>query len=299
MWTLRSHSSPPWIVAKPSFSCALPLRSDLTSVPGQHDPALDALEQVEAVRGVAVGGDVARSDLLLGLGHPPTVAPGAAAGRAAPMPTRGRRGRARRRCSRTRTRDRVAQADRAAGAGALEDRPLLVELPPLHARRARRADAAAAASLRSRRRTRRTRRRRSHRRPRPPRHARAASRSSRKQRAMSSAARSMSTASRSRSERPLSELAELRSRRAGLAGADRPQQRAVADDVGVASDRRGEVAVARRAKPRVADVVRRVVGLLERAQDERAEGAAAAAACAHVAVNTLRDHPDQRAGLRG
>ena len=60
-----------------------------------------------------------------------------------------------------------------------------------------------------------------------------------------------------------------------LAG-DRRQQPAVADQVRVAPDRRGEVAVARRRQPGVAEVARVVVGLLERAQHQAGQRPAAA-----------------------
>ena len=108
----------------------------------------------------------------------------------------------------------------------------------------------------------------------------------------------MSTASRSRSEHhwPSSPTADGGDAR--LARADRRQQRAVADEVRVAADRRGEMAVARRAQPGVAEVARRVVGLLERAQDERAERAPAASAGAHVAFDELRDLADEAPRLR-
>ena len=56
----------------------------------------------------------------------------------------------------------------------------------------------------------------------------------------------------------------------------------MADEVGVAADRRGEVAVARRAQPGVADVPRRVARLLERAQDERRERPRGRGRAAHV-----------------
>ena len=61
------------------------------------------------------------------------------------------------------------------------------------------------------------------------------------------------------------------------------QQRAVADQVRVAADRRREVAVALRAQAVVAEVARRVVRLLERAQHERRERRAAVPAAAHLA----------------
>ena len=92
---------------------------------------------------------------------------------------------------------------------------------------------------------------------------------------MSSASRSRAIASRSVCEHcePISSVP-------GPAAAARPapegrQQRAVDDEVGIAPDRRGEVAVARAREPGVAEVRGRVVGLLERAQHERGQRGAA------------------------
>ena len=107
---------------------------------------------------------------------------------------------------------------------------------------------------------------------------------------MSSASRSIVIASRSRSEvhSPSSPSSPARGARSPPPSAD--EQRAVADEVGVAADRRGEVAVARRAQAGVAEVARRVVGLLERAQDERAEREPAAPGAPHVSARrSLRD----------
>ena len=70
---------------------------------------------------------------------------------------------------------------------------------------------------------------------------------------------------------PRAELCQLAGPRRALAAADRREQRAVADEVGIAADRRGEVAVGARVQAGVAEVPGRVVGLLERAQHERAE----------------------------
>ncbi len=73
----------------------------------------------------------------------------------------------------------------------------------------------------------------------------------------------------------------------------------MADEVRVAADRRREVAVGRRAQPGVPDVARRVVGLLERAQQERAERAPATAlAPLHVPLDAQRDLAEQLGGLR-
>ncbi len=66
-------------------------------------------------------------------------------------------------------------------------------------------------------------------------------------------------------------LVELVRRGRGVVDAEPLQQRAVRDHVRVAPDRRREVAVARAGEPGVAEVLRRVVGLLERAQHERPE----------------------------
>ena len=91
-------------------------------------------------------------------------------------------------------------------------------------------------------------------------------------------------------------LVELvRRAQGGVVDAEALEQRAVRDHVRVAADRRGEVAVARAAEPRVAEVLRRVVGLLERAQHEHAEARAPAGSRA-----TMRDaSADQVGGLLG
>ena len=82
-----------------------------------------------------------------------------------------------------------------------------------------------------------------------------------------------------------------------LAAADRREQRAVAHEVRVAADRRGEVAVARRAQAGVAEVDRVVARLLERAQHERGQRRAAAAGAPHVGVDHARDLADRVLGL--
>ena len=177
------------------------------------------------------------------------------------------------------TTTRVAEPQRVARLRADEHRLELVELPPVAAQAADRQQALEAA---------------------PKAHERAgadhardlalelacasrdsnSSASSRKQRAIASPRRSIVIASRSRIEHH-SPAASMSEARGGLlARADRRQQRAVADQVGVAADRRGEVAVARRAQAGVADVLGRVVRLLERAQHERRERRAAVAAAA-------------------
>ena len=82
-------------------------------------------------------------------------------------------------------------------------------------------------------------------------------------------------------------LVELGRPRRDVVGTDRREQRAVRDDVRVAPDRRREVAVALAREAGVAEVVRRVVRLLQRAQDERRERAAPAAR----APDLLGDEP--------
>ena len=128
MWTLRSHSSPPRIVAKPSLSCALPLAQRLDLGAGEHDAALDPLEQVVAVRGVAVRRDVPWCDLLLRLGHHTD-----SSGYAARPAARGRPGREWRR-----SRARARASDRPGGCrppARVPSRivPIVVELPPVAA----------------------------------------------------------------------------------------------------------------------------------------------------------------------
>ena len=71
---------------------------------------------------------------------------------------------------------------------------------------------------------------------------------------MSSASRSIRIASRSASDECVAGLVELVRARRGVVDAERRQQRAVRDEVGVAPDRRGEVAVVRRLQPGVAEV---------------------------------------------
>src|SRR4029077_11260593 len=61
--------------------------------------------------------------------------------------------------------------------------------------------------------------------------------------------------------RPLAQLPQLARPRRLLLAAERRHQRAVAHEVRVAPDRRGEVAVARRPQPGMTDVLRRVIRL--------------------------------------
>ena len=69
--------------------------------------------------------------------------------------------------------------------------------------------------------------------------------------------------------------------------------------VRVAPDRRGEVAVARAREPRVAEVARRVVRLLERAQHERSQSLTAVPGAPHVLGHHAADLSRQLAGLLG
>ena len=102
------------------------------------------------------------------------------------------------------------------------------------------------------------------------------SRSSRKQRATSSASRSIVIASRSRLEVHGAALATHEASGVG-SPAIALEQRPMADEVRVASDRRGEMAVVGQRQPRVAAVARVVVGLLERPQHQAGQCAAAPA----------------------
>ena len=108
---------------------------------------------------------------------------------------------------------------------------------------------------------------RSGRRPRPPADPRGGS--ARAERQTSSASRSTRIASRSTAEPMPASSSQCRGR--GVVNAEALEQRAVGHDVRVAPDRRGEVAVAGAAQPGVTEVPRAVEGLLERAQDQRAE----------------------------
>ena len=99
---------------------------------------------------------------------------------------------------------------------------------------------------------------------------------------------------------PRAELAHVLGARRVLAAAERGEQRAVADDVGVAADGRGEVAVGGGVQAGVAEVLRRVVGLLERAQHERAERLIRPWPLRRdVLIDQPRDLAEQLGGLRG
>src|SRR6185312_10255978 len=78
-----------------------------------------------------------------------------------------------------------------------------------------------------------------------------------------------------------------------LPAADGAQQRAVADEVGVAADRRGEVAVVREPEPGVAEVRRVVARLLERAQHEAAQADPALAGARDVLLDEPRTLGDR------
>src|SRR5215210_914193 len=69
--------------------------------------------------------------------------------------------------------------------------------------------------------------------------------------------------------------------------AELPQQRAVHDEVGISADRRREVTVRDARETRVAEVLRVVARLLQRAQDERGERLAAAAAAGDVLADAI------------
>ena len=88
--------------------------------------------------------------------------------------------------------------------------------------------------------------------------------------------------------RVLGELGEVLRQRV-VAQAELAQQRAVDDEVRVAADRRGEVAVRGAREPGVAEVPRVVARLLQRAQDERRERLSAAARLLDVLGDAARD----------
>src|SRR5436190_4551915 len=99
--------------------------------------------------------------------------------------------------------------------------------------------------------------------------------------------------------RPRARLLHRAGGRRVLAAAHRAEQRAVTEDVGVAPDRRGEVAVVLKAEPRMAEVLRRVLRLLERPQDQRGQRPTAMADPADVLVDEARDLPHRVGRLLG
>ena len=225
---------------------------------------LELLDQLELVAGAAVGRDVARRPAF--------------AASAAPSPSpsarRGSSGSPARRSTRPRggldpasTARRVTGSPEPHRAARCAGRPA-----PSRSRSARSARRAGAAPAGSPRRRRRARRRSATKAPAPitpetspsnsrvparPRTARA--RAGRRRRRRRRRARSRSTRARARSSarRP---RATSRRARARLPLAERRQQRPVHDQVGVAADRRGEVAVGGAAEAGVADVARRCSG---------------------------------------
>ena len=123
-----------------------------------------------------------------------------------------------------------------------------------------------------------------------------------KQRATSSASRSIFIAARSRSEVHSASSPSPAARGARSPATDGGEQRAVAHEIGVAADRRGEVAVVRRPEAGMAAVLRRVGGLLEGAQDQRGQRRATPARgstrTAHVRLDAPGDLPHQLGRLR-
>ena len=280
MWTLCSHTSPSRTarVAVLDLRLAVAQRLDLGA--GQHHPGLPACRAgCSGSCAWRLRGDVARRHLRL-----PLLAIRLELTRRA----RGRRGRAGRRRARpapsTGSPSRIALPDSRADEHRLE----LVELPPVAAQAAHRQQALVAVAERDERagadhaddlaaRTRG---------PSRPRRARARAGSSARRRRR----RARSTiASRSRVRAPVAGRLELRRPRRLLPAADGGQQRAVADEVRVAADRRREVAVARRAQAGVAEVLRRVARLLERAQHERRRGRARPCPVRRTCSSTSRE----------
>src|SRR5438270_2133880 len=322
--------------------------------PLEHDSALEPLDQLIAMRGVAVGRHIACADLALpALGHPLSLT----CGSQVDAPARGFH-------ARDANLDRIAQAQRRSSSLAAEDRPMLVQLPPLAtavlagvrtatARRgapllaggpwptcppsgsaALRGAAPAPVTGRARGRLG---------------HGRECS--ERKHAAegrrlglglLLLGVRAAEAHERARRDQPRylarellvvtvlveeplqgeaacdvvgvalddhrlalafggprTQLRELAGARGALTAADGREQRSMADDVRIASDRRGEVAVAGGAQPRMAEVPWRVVGLLEGAEHERAEREPSAARAPYVRLHLLGYCRDQLRGLRG
>ena len=123
--------------------------------------------------------------------------------------------------------------------------------------------------------------------------ASASTRWRRNDRQTSSASRSICIASRSADELITPASSSSWAAVAGLVDPEPLEQRAVGDDVRVAPDRRGEVAIAGARQAGVADVPRRVVGLLQRAQHQHADGSPPA----RLAGDDARDLGDGVGGL--
>ena len=123
------------------------------------------------------------------------------------------------------------------------------------------------------------------------------SRPSRNEAQTRSASRSIAVASRSRSE--LRQPASLTASRLrlGLPGPDRRQQRPMGDEVRVATDRGGEVGVGGAAKPGMAEVSVRVVGLLQRPEHKRCIRVAAMTSPLRLARHQAAHLAGQLAGL--
>src|SRR5918996_1207061 len=97
--------------------------------------------------------------------------------------------------------------------------------------------------------------------------------------------------------RPLRQLVEIIGGR--LVGEpEQREQRAMADEVGVAADRRGEVAVGPTREPGVTEVARVVARLLERAEDERRKSIAASLRAHHVIRHADADLRGETGGVR-
>src|SRR5207302_1873786 len=96
---------------------------------------------------------------------------------------------------------------------------------------------------------------------------------------------------------PGAELGERTGRRRDLPRPHCEKQRAMTYEVRIASDRRCEMAVAGRAQAGVPKVPGRVVGLLQRPQDERLHCDPTIAPVGEVPVEQLRDRPRKLLGL--
>ncbi len=96
----------------------------------------------------------------------------------------------------------------------------------------------------------------------------------------------------------LGEAVEILGQRV-VALAELAQQRAVHDEIGVAADRRGEVAVRRAGEAGVAQVLRVVARPLQGPQDERRKGEATAPRLRDVLRDPFGDRAGERSGILG
>src|SRR4051812_49347883 len=293
MWTLCSHTSPSRMIAKPSLSWAPDSRSALTSVPCSTRPASSLSRNsylCDASRLLATSPGATLRFLPLataptlgsGMPRPPVTSPLGRASRDVELDAPARRIDLAHEHAHG-----VADADRRARLLADQDRALLVELPPVPAQLAGGQEALEAVAEG---------------------HERAGADEPDDLAVVLAADLALEEQALEQEgvgdvvgvaldlhrvalapRGPLGRLVEHVGAGRVVAAGDGAEQRAVADEVGVAPDRRGEVAVGRRVQARVALVLRRVARLLERAQDQRRQPEpAAAAAATHLVGDQAR-----------